>query len=272
MCTAIRFVDKNGNMFFGRNLDWTEDFGEKIISTPENFLYKSAFLGDIKSKYSTIGVGIMAENTPLYFDCGNGAGLAIAGLNFPNSSKYEDASVDGKVNIAAYEFPFWVAANFASVDEVERALKNVVIVRKAVNDSYPASLLHWMISDCRRCIVVEYTAKGMQIFHNKLDVLTNEPGFEEQLENYKKNTGYNAEDYSSESRFVRAVQNNASAPIEDAEKDNILRLFRVLTSVSAPDTIYTSVFSSATKTYHKNSPLVGHYAKRNEKPSSFKLG
>lgn len=34
MCTGIRFTDKNGAMYFGRNLDWTQGYGEKVVVTP----------------------------------------------------------------------------------------------------------------------------------------------------------------------------------------------------------------------------------------------
>lgn len=28
MCTAVRFIDGEDNMFFGRNLDWSFSYGE----------------------------------------------------------------------------------------------------------------------------------------------------------------------------------------------------------------------------------------------------
>ena len=34
----------------------------------------------------------------------------------------------GRKNVAAYELPLWLAMNFASVDEVEAALMDVIIV------------------------------------------------------------------------------------------------------------------------------------------------
>ena len=68
------------------------------------------------------GMGIVAENTPLYFDCASDAGLAVAGLNFPGYAQYESAPVQGKTNVCAWEFPLWVVANFHTVDEVKAAL------------------------------------------------------------------------------------------------------------------------------------------------------
>ena len=290
MCTGIRFNDDKGNMFFGRNLDWSVGYDQKIVVTPKGYQYHSAFLGDLTPKYALIGMGIIEENVPLYFDCGNEAGLAIAGLNFPGYAEYEKAPVDGKTNISAYEFPLWIAMNFSTVDEVEEALKSVAIIAKPINDKYPVSLLHWIIGDKTRSIVVEYTSAGMQIFHNDVDVLTNQPGYawhKENLRNYmnlsspqpEKVTWGKAEmtafgsgslmrglpgDYYSPSRFVRVAYLNTHYPVKSTEEENVSRLFHTLTGVAMIDgaaamangdfekTVYTGGYSATTKTYYFN--------------------
>lgn len=290
MCTGIRFNDDKGNMFFGRNLDWSVGYGQRIVVTPKGYQYHSAFLGDLTPKYALIGMGIVEENTPLYFDCGNEAGLAIAGLNFPGYAKYEEKPVEGKTNISAYEFPLWIAMNFSTVDEVEATLKNVAIIAKPINDKYPVSMLHWIIGDKTRSIVVEYTDKGMEIFRNDVDVLTNQPGYawhKENLRNYmnlsspqpEKVTWGKAEmtafgsgslmrglpgDYYSPSRFVRVAYLNTHYPAKSTEEENVSRLFHTLTGVAMIDgaaamssgdfekTVYTGGFSASTKTYYWN--------------------
>ena len=277
-------------MFFGRNLDWSVGYGQRIVVTPKGYQYHSAFLGDLTPKYALIGMGIVEENIPLYFDCGNEAGLAIAGLNFPGYAKYEEKPVEGKTNISAYEFPLWIAMNFSTVDEVEATLKNVAIIAKPINDKYPVSMLHWIIGDKTRSIVVEYTDKGMEIFHNDVDVLTNQPGYawhKENLRNYmnlsspqpEKVTWGKAEmtafgsgslmrglpgDYYSPSRFVRVAYLNTHYPAKSTEEENVSRLFHTLTGVAMIDgaaamssgdfekTVYTGGFSASTKTYYWN--------------------
>ena len=290
MCTGIRFSDNNGNMFFGRNLDWSVGYGQEVIATLRGYRLDSAFMGQILTEYALIGMGIVQEGVPLYFDCGNEAGLAIAGLNFPGYADYENEAVEGKVNIAAYEFPLWIAMKFGSVDEVEQALADVAIVAKPINDKYPVSMLHWLIGDSRRSIVVEYTANGLEVFHNDVDVLTNQPGFawhRENLRNYmnlesempENVTWREAEmkpfgsgammrglpgDYYSTSRFVRAAYLNTHYPAKSTEEENVSRLFHTLSGVAMIDgaarmadgeyekTIYTGGFSSATQTYYYN--------------------
>ncbi len=288
MCTGVRFNDNAGNMYFGRNLDWSVGYGQKVVITPRGYKYKSAFLGEMTNSPALIGMGIVVDNIPLYFDCANEHGLAIAGLNFPGYAAYEKDAVEGKTNVAAYEFPLWVALNFTSVDEAEKALKNVAIVAKPVNEQYPVSELHWIIGDAKRSIVVEYTANGMEIFENEVDILTNQPGYgwhKENLRNYMnlfpqmpkevrwdkaKLTAFGSGslmrglpgDYYSPSRFVRVAYLNTHYPIKTTEEENVSRLFHTLTGVAMIDgaaamadgnfekTIYTGGYSSATQTYY----------------------
>ncbi len=288
MCTGARFSDDSGNMYFGRNLDWSTPYGQKVVITPRGYKYKTAFLGENTKSPALIGMGIIAENTPLYFDCANENGLAIAGLNFPGYAAYEDAPVDGKTNVAAYEFPLWVALNFDTVDEAEKALKDVAIIAKPINDQYPVSQLHWIIGDAKRSIVVEYTERGMEIFENDVDILTNQPGYgwhKENLRNYMNLFSQMPKEvkwqkakmvpfgsgslmrglpggFYSTDRFIRVAYLNTHYPVQSDEATNVSRLFHTLTGVAMIDggasmsdgafekTIYTGGYSTRTKTYY----------------------
>ena len=288
MCTGLRFVDNKGNMYFGRNLDWSCSYGERVVITPTGYEPRSPFGAVQEIKHTIIGMGIVEENVPLYFDCANDAGLAVAGLNFPGYAQYEPNPVEGKTSIAAYEFPLWVVANFQSVDEVETALAHAVIVDKPINEKYPSSLLHWIIGDATRSIVVEYTSAGMQVFHNDFDVLANQPGFAwhaENLRNYLnvtpdvpgpvtmnagKLSAYGSGggmrglpgDYYSPSRFVRVAYLNAHYPQKGTEEENVSRLFHTLAGVAMIDgaarmtsgeferTVYSGGVSCRTNTYY----------------------
>lgn len=290
MCTGIRFSDGQGNVYLARNLDWTSGYGEQVVVTPTGYAPRSPFGAVPSIEHAVIGMGIVEEDTPLYFDCGNDAGLAVAGLNFPGYAEYATGPVDGAVNVAAYEFPLWVASQFASVDEVEAALAHVVIVDKPINDKYPSSLLHWIIADAERAIVVEYTSDGMQVFHDDVDVLTNQPGFSWHHENLRNYLNTSPEfpqdtvlgsahltpfgsgshmrgipgDYYSPSRFVRAAYVNNHYRAKGTEEENVSRAFHTLQQVAMVDgcaamgsgefeiTIYTGLFSSRTTTYYWN--------------------
>ena len=193
MCTGIRFTDSKGNMFFGRNLDWSCGYGQRVVITPTGWVPNSPFGAVTKIQMPVYGMGIVAESTPLYFDCANDAGLAVAGLNFPGYAQYEEEAIEGKTNVCAWEFPLWVVANFTTVDEVEEALQNTAIVNKPINEQYPCSLLHWIIGDAQRSIVVEYMADGMHVYHDGFDVLTNQPTFAYHAENVRSYISCNPE-------------------------------------------------------------------------------
>ncbi|MBR2543399.1 choloylglycine hydrolase [Candidatus Saccharibacteria bacterium] len=290
MCTGVRFSDDAGNMYFGRNLDWSVGYGEKVVLTPRGYKYNTAFLGENTANPAVIGMGIIVENTPLYFDCANENGLAIAGLNFPGYAAYAPDAVEGKTNVAAYEFPLWVARNFSTVEEAKKALKDVAIVAKPINDEFPVSELHWIIGDAKESIVVEYTDRGMEIFENHVDILTNQPGYawhQENLRNYMnlfpqmpKEVKWNKAvmkpfgtgsllrglpgGFYSTDRFIRVAYFNTHYPMQSDEATNVSRLFHTLTGVAMIDggaamadgqyekTIYTGGYSTRTKTYYYN--------------------
>ena len=289
MCTGVRFSDDRGNMYFGRNLDWSCGYGQKVVITPRGYKYKSAFMGEMSGP-AVIGMAVVADGVPLYFDCANEHGLAVAGLNFPGYTGYATEAMTGKANVTVYEFPLWVTLNFKTVDEVEKALKEVVIVAKPFNAQFGSSDTHWLIGDNKRSIVVEYTPDGMEVFDNDIDVLANQPGYgwhRENLRNYMNISSQMPKevnwgratltpfgggslmrglpgDYYSPSRFVRATYLNTQYPPQSDEAANVARLFHTLSGVAMIDgasamaggafekTIYTGGYSSATQTYYYN--------------------
>lgn len=277
-------------MYLGRNLDWSCGYGERVVVTPRGFKPASPFGVTPEVKHAIIGMGIVEEGQPLYFDCGNECGLAVAGLNFPGYAVYEKDAVDGKTNVSYWEFPLWVCANFSDINEVEDALDNVAIVDHPITNKYPTSLLHWIIGDEQRSIVVEYREDGMHVFHDDPDVLANQPGFGWHTENLRNYINVSSDfpegegsmgtplkpfgsgscqrglpgDYYSTSRFVRAAYVNANYPAQDTEEDNVSRMFHSLQQVAMVDgcarmgdgafekTVYTGCFSSRTNSYYFN--------------------
>lgn len=290
MCTGIRFSDGDGHLYLARNLDWTSGYGERVVVTPTGYAPRSPFGAIPSIRHATIGMGIVEDDTPLYFDCGNDVGLAVAGLNFPGYAEYAAAPVDGATNVAAFELPLWVCSQFGSVDEVEAALAEVAVVDRPIDERYPSSLLHWIVADATRAIVLEHTHDGLHVVDDDVDVLANQPGFSWHHENLRNYLNTSPEfpgetvlgrarlapfgsgshmrgipgDYSSPSRFVRAAYVNAHYPTQAGEADNVSRAFHTLQQVAMVDgcaamasgefekTLYTGLFSSATSTYYWN--------------------
>lgn len=288
MCTAIRFSDTNGNLYLARNLDWNRRYGERVVLTPKGYKLSLAFEGETPTKFNVMGMAVAANNYPLYFDCGNDAGLAIAGLNHPGYAAYTQQQIQGKLNLAAYEFPLWVTAFHANVDEVAKALQNANIVAKSFAAGQQVSHLHWIIGDAEKSIVVEQLEDGLRIYENPVDVLSNQPEFPWHLTNLRNYitvdnafphnaTWRNADlqpfgagaggrgipgDCYSTSRFVRAAFHNATYPEKEKEAESVSRAFHILSNVAMIDgasamkdgsferTLYTGCFSAASMSYY----------------------
>jgi choloylglycine hydrolase len=284
-------------MYFGRNLDWGFSYGESVIITPRGYDEKWAFNGaDADPRtgehkpYAKIGMGIVAEGLPLYFDCANEVGLACGGLMFSEFGVLPPDPVDGMYNIAAYEFPTWITTMFSTVDEAEEALAKTRIIGKQVNDKYALSYLHYFIGDATRSIVVEQLEDGLHIHHDPVDVLTNQPKFDWHLENLRTylnvapqvpadamwdkhkisafGSGFGMHglpgDFTSPSRFVRAAYFNSHYPAQTGEANNVERLFKTLQGSAmikggaimengmTEYTLYSGGYSAATQTYYYN--------------------
>ena len=66
MCTGVRFSDKEGNMYFGRNLDWSFSYGESILATPRGYHYDNVFGASGKATpNAVIGVGVVMADRPI---------------------------------------------------------------------------------------------------------------------------------------------------------------------------------------------------------------
>ena len=250
MCTAITYKTKDH--YFGRNLDLEFSYGERIVITPRN--YPFTFTG---GHYGIIGMGLIVEGYPLYFDATNEVGLSMAGLNFPGNACYKDYCC-GMKNIASYEFIPWILSKCKNITQVKELLVNVNITNTDFNKELPKSPLHWIIADRDACIVVEPMEEGIKIFENPIGVLTNNPTFDYQLfnlnnymnlsinpmvntfsevlklENYSRGMGGMGipGDLSSMSRFVRATFTKLNSVSGVSEIESISQFFHILGSVA----------------------------------------
>ena len=284
MCTAITF--QANNTYFGRNLDYEQDFGQKIVITPRQFPFPFRKIHAHKQHYAMIGMGIVADQYPLYFDATNEYGLSMAGLNFPYFAVYHPYH-PGKVNITPFEFIPYILGQCRSTEEAEERLTHINLYDMPFNTRYPLTPLHWIIADQTRSITVESTQEGIQCTDNPVGILTNSPPFAyhmHQLSCYMNLT--NAEptnritgklpltafsrgmgayglpgDLSSPSRFVRAAFTKWNATTFQTEEENISQFFHILDSVAQihgcvkigndfERTIYSSCCNMDTQVYY----------------------
>ena len=255
MCTAATL--KTRDHYFGRTLDFDFSYSETVTVTPRSFPFKFRMAGEIPSHYALIGMAFVAGGYPLYYDCTNEKGLSMAGLNFPGYAEYKDP-VDGKDNIAPFEFIPWILCRCETVGEARVLLERINIANIDFSPELPASTLHWIISDRDSSIVVESVKEGLKIYDNPFGILTNSPPFDFQLLNVATYLNCTREeavnrfadgveivpfsrgmggfgipgDLSSSSRFVKAAFTKLNTVCGDSENESISQFFHILGSVA----------------------------------------
>ncbi len=254
MCTAITYNTKNH--YFGRNFDLEYSYKETVTITPRNYEFKFRNVDNINNHYAIIGMAYVMNNYPLYYDGINEKGLGMAGLNFPGNADYKEV-VEGKENIASFEFIPYVLSKCSNIEEVKKLLENLNITKISFSNELPASPLHWIISDKEKSIIVESVKEGLKVYDNPVGVLTNNPTFDIQMFNLNNYMNLSTEkplnnfsnelnldvysrgmgaiglpgDLSSASRFVKATFTKMNSKSGDSESESISQFFHILESV-----------------------------------------
>ena len=254
MCTALHFVTRDH--YFGRTLDLEFHYRERVTVTPRAYPFRFRKMGEMVRHFALIGMATVENGYPLYYEATNEKGLSMAGLNFPVSTRYFDA-VEGKDNIAPFEFIPWILGQCESVPQAKALLERTNLIAEDFSHEMPISPLHWMLADAQACIVVESMEDGLHIHDNPIGVMTNEPPFPMQLMNlcnYRGLSAYPLEnrfggdvelqaysrgmgalglpgDVSSMSRFVRAAFVRANSICGESEEDSVSQFFHILGAV-----------------------------------------
>ncbi len=255
MCTAIAYQPHD--FYFGRTLDYPLSYGEEVVVTPRRYPFAFRHAGTLDTHHALVGMAHIAADYPLYYEAINDCGLGMAGLNFPGNAAY-GKPVEGKDNIAVFEFIPWIIGRCATVAEAREALAQLQLVDTPFSDTLPPASLHWIIADRNETIVVEATADGMMLYDNPVGVLTNNPPFSYHLANlvnYRQLSprseaatfapatalppycgGMGAiglpGDCSSPSRFVRAAFLKLNSVCENTEESAVEQFFHILAGVA----------------------------------------
>ena len=203
MCTGIRF----GIRFFGRTLDWMESYGEVLVVAPRNYKFEFKFEEGLESHFAIMGMAVVSDNYPLFYEGFNEAGLGMAGLYFKDETVYHKRC-EGKINVAPFEIVPYILGQCKSVREARERLDKMNIVDEGFNDRWGTSPLHWILADKKECIVIESLEDGLKVYENSYGVLTNAPSFDSQVANYNNYMNLHHKlpgNWTSMSRFVRAV-------------------------------------------------------------------
>ncbi|RKI40596.1 linear amide C-N hydrolase [bacterium D16-51] len=254
MCTAATYLTRD--FYFGRTLDYEFSYGEEVVIVPRNFILHFREMDKIEKHYAMVGMAHMEEKTPLFYEAVNEKGLGMAGLNFVGNAAYQK-SMEGKENVATFEFIPWVLGQCATVKEARGLVEKVNLTDTPFSRELPVAQLHWIIAGRDGCIIVESVEEGIKVYDNPVGVLANNPAFPEQmfqlnnymhlspkeprnhfsdkleLQRYSRGMGALGlpGDLSSASRFVRAAFVRMNAVSGDSEEESVSQFFHILGSV-----------------------------------------
>ncbi len=251
MCTAI-----SKDNLFGRNLDLDYSINGKVIFIPRSHPFTFLHLDKTNNHYAILGIGLLVDDYPLYFDAFNECGLAGAGLNFPDNAQFNQVQ-ENKNNLSPYELLPYVLSHFKNVDEVEGFLKTANLIDVPFSKDIPLAPLHYIFADKNRSIVLEQDKDGLHVYDNSVNVLTNNPIFPIHLNNVKQLSKISNEyfndyvkslniipdsvgfgsfglpgDYSSRSRFLKAAYLTKYVNLPEDEEKKIIVFIDMLKSLS----------------------------------------
>ena len=109
----------------------------------------------------------------------------MAGLNFPNYASYKP-HCEGKDNITPFELIPWLLGQCADLQQARARLACLRVTDEPFSDRFPPTPLHWLIADRTGAVVVEQTARGLEVHDNPVGVLTNNPPFPYHKYSYHK--------------------------------------------------------------------------------------
>ncbi len=263
MCTAFTLRSRQGETFFGRNMDFSYDIQPHLYIIPKNYEWENSLnMEKIHDVYSFIGIGQELDGDLGFFDGVNEMGFAAAALYFAGYAQYETWQASGdRELIASIDFLHYILGRCADIGDLRQLLKNLSIVGLEDPVTKTVAPLHWMAVDrSGECVVIEQTERGMEVLANSIGVMANSPDYrwhKTNLRNYMEATPYQSEEatwgnvrltpfgqaggtqtlpggYTSPERFVRTAYLKSFIPAPQSRMEAVVSCFHVMESVTIP--------------------------------------
>lgn len=190
-CTGISIVSKDKKNIQARTIEWGEGvLLSNVIVSPRNKKYQSPTSKGGKGhswtgKYGFVGISLVDNS--FIGEGVNEVGLSAGIFFFPDQGSLTPYNAKNvKKSIIDMELVRWALSNFSTVEEVKEGLKKIIVTPVAYkSDGTPEPTGHWRIADSKGGnIVIEIVENGkVNIFDNKVGVLTNSPDYEWQIKN-----------------------------------------------------------------------------------------
>jgi choloylglycine hydrolase len=236
MCTGIFIKTENNEYVVARTLEFGIPINFSQICSDFLFATKGNFIGS-KKEY--------------IFDGLNKFGLFIGVFYYPHmDSQYKNQLNTDLINLYNGNFAPYVLLNCKNVADVIEILPKINILQSIVNGNKYS--LHWLVCDkFGKCIVIEVNNNKLIYYNNPYGCITNSPSFPEHIQelNSLKNLSIYTKpnswsegtgalglpgDFSSKSRFIRAVFFRENLPIPENSLDGMRILNNTLTNFNIP--------------------------------------
>ena len=198
-CTGIQIKTQDGNYIFARTMEFADSFmPHDLIAVPRNYKYvgqtptgKPGMSWQVKYGF----VGFAPSGEKLVDDGLNKKGLHVGSFFFPGYAQLENvAEADYPSTISGLEVASWILATCSSVAEVREQLPKIHVAPVVFAALGYAPPFHLFISDkSGDAAVVEYLAGKLNIYDNKVNVITNSPDYIWQTTNLRNYIGIKAE-------------------------------------------------------------------------------
>ena len=266
-CTGIRLKTKDGKTVSGRTLEFGVVVSTSLVAVPENYQFVGKTdNGDglkYKSKYAM--TGIITFSDVQIADGMNSAGLSCGAFYFPTIAKYAELTKDNQSKaLSPIDFNNWVISQFATVEEVRKAIENQeVVIVPTVLEGWGAEAppFHYVVYDkAGNSIAIEPIDGKLVVRNNPIGVMTNSPSFDWHMTNLRNYTNLKTEnansmtiegvtfkqlgqgsgmngipgDFTPPSRFVRATAFSVTALPTETTFDAIKDVFHILNNFDIP--------------------------------------
>ena len=268
-CTGISLKAGDGAAIRGRTLEFGFPMQSNVLVIPAG-KEMSGTLPDggkgltYTSRYAVVGANALGLTAIL--DGLNDQGLSVGLFYFPGYASYTPVtSENAKRAIAPHEFGLWALANFATVDEVREAVKDLVIVPTPTPGLGSAegavAGAHFFLQDkSGKSIAVEPVGGTLKVHDAPLGVMTNAPTYDWHMTNLATYINLTPKDidqakvgsvtlqafgsgagmlglpgdFTPPSRFVRAVMFSQTAAPNATADDAVLSAFHILNQFDIP--------------------------------------
>lgn len=265
-CTGIILRSEDGVTVAARTMEFSFDIQSNIAVVPAGTKITTLSWDDknegftYEAKYGFGGANCLGR--PVVVDGVNEKGLYFGAFYFAGSAKFEQLSEQNRGKaISSEELGNWILSQFASIEELKKALPQKVVVGTHIDVIDGFAPFHYTVTDSTGAsVVIQYTKAGLTFFDNTVNAVTNDPTFDwhkTNLQNYVGLSPVNREevtvgrlklrpfgqgtglfglpgDHSSPSRFVRAVAfANTALPSHNAS-ETIFTAFHILNTFDIP--------------------------------------